>query len=722
MRHSESNNWLWALLLAAAVAPVGCSDDDEDAGPMATGGATTGGSGSAKGGAGAGTGGRAAQAGMAGTPSMGTAGANEGGAGGGMGGAGGASVEGVRFTVRIENVGTESSLRTPISPGVWVLSNNDEPLFTAGKADRGEGLEAIAEDGNPAELAGSLANDTAISRSGVFDTPVDTSKAGAAVPGKAFEFELTALPEDGGLSFATMFGQSNDAFFAPAMPIPLFDDDGEPVSGDFTNSVALWSSGTEQDEAPTMGNLQAPRQPEPNSGPAEGVVSAFASATRSVPSASRLVEVEVSEDGGRFSLTFRNVSAQKKTLVSPISPIFFATHDDTYRLFVDGERASAALERLAEDGSPAELAAEADGSDGILESGAATIPDEADSAGPALPGSSFSIDVAADEDHPWLSFATMVGNSNDAFLALPPSGVRLFDESGQMRSAEDVEEEIRNRLAVWDAGSESNEVIGVGRNQAPRQPAPDTGPADENDVVRRYSDATNDLAGEAIHDFVAVSVAATDDPETFEVTIENVSADSAYPGLISPTAWAVHDGELRFFETDEPASEALERLAEDGNSMLLAADFEAESGVLESGVVAMATDASEAGPLMPGKRFVFMVHADAEHRFLGLASMLVPSNDAFMALSGQGVALLNSDGSPRSADELEDDIRELLRAWDAGTEANQAAAAGADQAPQQSAPDTGTAEGNGMVRAVDTSVWDYPAVPSLIRVTITPTP
>jgi hypothetical protein len=639
-----------------------------------------------------------------------------------MGGASGASAEGVRFTVRIENVGTESSLLTPISPGVWVLSNGDEPLFTPGKADRGEGLEAIAEDGNPAELAASIANGPEISRSGVFDTPVDSSKAGPAVPGKAFEFELTALPADGGLSFATMFGQSNDAFFAPAMPIPLFDDDGEPVSGDFTSSVELWSSGTEQDEAPTMGNLQAPRQPAPNTGPAEGVVSAFASPTRSVPSASRLVEVDVSEDSGRFTLTFRNVSALRKTLISPISPVFFAAHDDTYRLFADGEPASAALERLAEDGSPAQLAAEADGSDGIFESGAVTIPDDADSAGPALPGSSFSIDVAADEDHPWLSFATMLGNSNDAFLALPPSGVRLVDESGQMRSAEDVEEEIRNRLAVWDAGSESNEVIGVGPNQAPRQSAPDTGPTDENDAVRRYADATNDLAGEAIHDFVAVSVAATDDPEMFEVTIENVSADSVYPGLISPAAWAVHDGSLRFFETDQPASEALERLAEDGNSMLLAADLAAESGVLESGVVTTATDASEAGPLMPGKRFVFTVHADAEHRYLSFASMLVPSNDAFMAPSGPGVALLNSNGSPRSADDIADDIRELLRAWDAGTEANQAAAAGADQGPRQSAPNTGENEGNGLVRAVETSVWDYPAVPSLIRVTILPSP
>src|SRR5687768_17095134 len=143
--------------MAAAVAPVGCSDDDEDGDPMATGGATTGGSGNAKGGAGAGTGGRAAQEGTSGTSNMGTAGANDGGASGGMGGAGdgmggagsgmggagGASAEGVRFTVRIENVGTESSLLTPISPGVWVLSSNDEPLFTSGKADRGEGLEAI---------------------------------------------------------------------------------------------------------------------------------------------------------------------------------------------------------------------------------------------------------------------------------------------------------------------------------------------------------------------------------------------------------------------------------------------------------------------------------------------------------------------------------------------------------------------------------------------------
>lgn len=40
---------------------------------------------------------------------------------------------------------------------------------------------------------------------------------------------------------------------------------------------------------------------------------------------------------------------------------------------------------------------------------------------------------------------------------------------------------------LWDAGTEVNEEPGVGPNQAPRQPAPNTGPS-EHGVVRPVRD------------------------------------------------------------------------------------------------------------------------------------------------------------------------------------------------------------------------------------------
>jgi len=64
------------------------------------------------------------------------------------------------FKVRIENISKGDLLKTSagdqpvvISPGIWVVHTAPGPLFTTGQPDRGNGLEALAEEGNPAALA-----------------------------------------------------------------------------------------------------------------------------------------------------------------------------------------------------------------------------------------------------------------------------------------------------------------------------------------------------------------------------------------------------------------------------------------------------------------------------------------------------------------------------------------------------------------------------------------
>lgn len=55
------------------------------------------------------------------------------------------------------------------------------------------------------------------------------------------------------LSFATMYGWSNDLFFAPANPgIALFDESGMPVEGDVSAQIRLWDNGTRVNQAPGM--------------------------------------------------------------------------------------------------------------------------------------------------------------------------------------------------------------------------------------------------------------------------------------------------------------------------------------------------------------------------------------------------------------------------------------------------------------------------------------
>ncbi len=50
----------------------------------------------------------------------------------------------------------------PLSPGVFVVSSGDEPLFTSGMADMMAGLEHIAEDGNPLQLGAAVAARTGL--------------------------------------------------------------------------------------------------------------------------------------------------------------------------------------------------------------------------------------------------------------------------------------------------------------------------------------------------------------------------------------------------------------------------------------------------------------------------------------------------------------------------------------------------------------------------------
>ena len=189
--------------------------------------------------------------------------------------------EGVAFLVRIENISADSDLPTPFAPGVWVLHSEPGPLFIEGEADKGYGLEALAEDGDPSALAEAL-NGMGL-HAGVFTTPVGADGPGVALPGSAgmmgamppgtaYEFEVKATPDTPYLSFATMFVQSNDLFIGPGEAgIALFDMDGMAMEGmqDVTAEIQLWDAGTEANEEPGVGGEQAPRQSGPNMGPPE---------------------------------------------------------------------------------------------------------------------------------------------------------------------------------------------------------------------------------------------------------------------------------------------------------------------------------------------------------------------------------------------------------------------------------------------------------------------
>ena len=185
-----------------------------------------------------------------------------------------------KFTVRIENItkpdaftasnGVKWSLA--FSPGLAVVHTAKAPIFTAGKKDRGKGLEAQSEDGDPSMLAKSLEGSKGIKSVAVFNTSVGESAPGPITPGAAYEVTISGMPGDR-LSLTTMMGQSNDWFYAPnESGIALFKD-GKPIDGDITSEMILWDAGTEVNQEPGIGSDQGPRQKAPNTGKAEnGVV------------------------------------------------------------------------------------------------------------------------------------------------------------------------------------------------------------------------------------------------------------------------------------------------------------------------------------------------------------------------------------------------------------------------------------------------------------------
>lgn len=185
-----------------------------------------------------------------------------------------------QFAIRVENTtqaeaftasnGVKWSLA--FSPGTAVVHTLKAPIFTAGKKDRGQGLEAQSEDGDPSTLAKSLVGGKGIKSVAVFNTPAGASAPGPITPGTAYETTISAVPGDR-LSLTLMMGQSNDWFYAPAESgIELFKN-GKAISGDISSQMMLWDAGTEVDQEAGIGSNQGPRQKGPNTGKAEnGVV------------------------------------------------------------------------------------------------------------------------------------------------------------------------------------------------------------------------------------------------------------------------------------------------------------------------------------------------------------------------------------------------------------------------------------------------------------------
>jgi hypothetical protein len=378
--------------------------------------------------------------------------------------------------------------------------------------------------------------------SGSFSVPAGEAAPGPLLPGGTYEFEFSAAP-GARLSFATMFVQSNDLFFAPdGNGIALFDDNGGQLTGDVTAQVSLWDAGTEANQEPGLGQDQAPRQSGADVGTsdADATVRLATDDFGNLPAVEDLVSVTLDSTGPTsFRLRIENVStgatvmtsdamthaaplapgvwvvhsgvnplftagqgdrreglealaedgsasglaaalAGRTGLTGPIAPGVFAVHRAASVLFAAGGMATPGIEALAEDGNPSVAAPTLAANAGVTVSGVFNTPDGAAGPAPAFPGDSYLFTFSA-EPGDRLSFATMLVQSNDLFFAPAEPGIDLFPGGAAVNGG------LTGMVLLWDAGTEVNERPGVGLNQAPRQSAANTGEM-EGGVVRQVND------------------------------------------------------------------------------------------------------------------------------------------------------------------------------------------------------------------------------------------
>jgi hypothetical protein len=153
------------------------------------------------------------------------------------------------------------------------------------------------------------------------------------------------------------------------------------------------------------------------------------------------------------------------------------------------------------------------------------------------------------------------------------------------------------------------------------------------------------------------------------VTIESlVPRNGVY---FSPVWVGFHDGSFDLFDVGSPASEAIERLAEDGNFSVLRAAFAAATGPAggQDGVVTSPAGFEGLPVFDPGETSTatFTLSA-APHRYMSFASMVVPSNDAFIGNHNpRAIELFDAAGTFKG--------KQIITipgsmVWDAGTELN----------------------------------------------------
>ena len=339
------------------------------------------------------------------------------------------------------------------------------------------------------------------------------------------------------------------------------------------------------------------------------------------------------------------VTVENLTSGQPFTPPVAATHRGGTSVFAVGASASPGIQGVAENGDVPGLVAElgADAKVGDIVVG--------DAAGPVLPGQAVSFAITSERGHRFVSLASMLICTNDGFtgvdrLRLPGApGTSTVVEAGAYDAGTEVNTEDFDDLVPPCGPLTGVDSGGAGTgmsNPALAQGgviAPHGGIAGVADLVPGVHDWADPVA--------RITVTRIDGAAHYEVTVRNATTGQPF----TPPVLVAHGGGFDLFEVGQPASSAVQGLAENGDVPEVAAAADGAPSVR----AVVVGDA----PVAAGAEATYdlLTHPGAQR--LTVASMLICTNDGFTGLDGEAL--------PRRVGES---VTIALGAYDAGTEVN----------------------------------------------------
>jgi hypothetical protein len=198
-----------------------------------------------------------------------------------------------------------------------------------------------------------------------------------------------------------------------------------------------------------------------------------------------------------FTVKLENRSQGKALSTALGSGVWMVVNNTaTAPLFNVGQTVSPVFETLAEAGNPAPALTALVSKNSPRISG--TLQ------GPINPSVTASFTFKA-RPGDYLTFATMVSETNDVVLAPAEQRIALFDADN-----EPIKGDVSSQLALWDAGTEVNQEPGKGADQAARQTSPTQGTA-EAVGVQLVSARNDGFSYPAMADLAVLTVENNDD-------------------------------------------------------------------------------------------------------------------------------------------------------------------------------------------------------------------